>query len=54
MTLALFLFKYACEWTRCFSKQYTNHCKHCIFLIVVHQVSRNIMLAPCSIMISIS
>ena len=41
MILSLFSRKCACEWTLRFSQQYTNHCLHYVFLIVVYQVPRN-------------
>ena len=54
MNLRLITFKDECEWTHCFSQQYANHCLRCLFSIVAYQVSRNIVLAPRSVMITIS
>ena len=58
MKLTLITFKDACEWTRCFLQQYANHCLHYVFCVyhvcVVYHVSRNIVLAPRSFMITIS
>ena len=53
MNLRLITFKDECEWTHCFSQQYANHCLRYVFSIVAYQVSRNIVLAPRSVMIKI-
>ena len=42
-----------CDWTRFFSQQYANYCLRYVFSIVAYQVSRNIVLAPRSVMITI-
>ena len=39
------MYKDECEWTHCFSQQYANRCLRYVFLIVVYQVSRNIISA---------
>ena len=54
MNSRLITFKDECEWTHCFSQQYANHCLRYIFSIVAYQVSRNIVLALRSVMITIS
>ena len=54
MKLTLITFKDECEWTRRFSQQYANHCLRYVFSIVAYQVSRYIVLAPRSVMITIS
>ena len=54
MKLTLITCKDECEWTHCFSQQYANHCLRYVFSIVAYQVSRNIVLAPQSVMITIS
>ena len=54
MKLTLITFKDECEWTHCFLQQYANHCLRYVFSIVAYQVSRNIVLAPRSVMITIS
>ena len=51
MKLTLITFKDECEWTHCFSQQYANHY---VFSIFAYQMSRNVVLAPRSVMITIS
>ena len=53
MKLTLITCKDECEWTHCFSQLYVNHCLRYVFSIVAYQVSRNIVLAPRSVMITI-
>ena len=48
------MFKDECEWNHCFLQQYANHCLRYVFSIVAYQVSRNIVLALGSVMITIS
>ena len=52
--LTMITFKDECEWNRCFSQQYANHCLRYVFSLVAYQVSRNFVLAPRSVMITIS
>ena len=54
MKLTLITCKDKCEWTRCFSQQYANHCLRYVFSIGAYQVSRNIVLALRSVMITLS